>query len=42
MEQAWFAPWYRPQSSFVTDAKTNVEVQTGNAYPFIWSFTPAS
>jgi peptide/nickel transport system substrate-binding protein len=42
VEQAWFAPWYRPQSSFVTDAKTNVEVQTGNAYPFLWSFTPAS
>jgi len=42
VEQAWFAPWYRPQSSFVTDAKTNVEVQTGNAYPFIWSFTPAA
>ncbi|MCP8999312.1 ABC transporter substrate-binding protein [Pseudarthrobacter sp. RMG13] len=42
VEQAWFAPWFRPQSSFVTDAKTNVEVQTGNAYPFLWSFTPAS
>ncbi|WP_231391755.1 ABC transporter substrate-binding protein [Arthrobacter sp. 35W] len=42
VEQAWFAPWYRPQSSYVTDAKTNVEVQTGNAYPFIWSFSPAS
>lgn len=40
VEQAWFAPWYRPQSSFVTDAKTKVEVQTGNAYPFIWSFSP--
>ncbi|GAA3319616.1 ABC transporter substrate-binding protein [Arthrobacter ramosus] len=42
VEQAWFAPWYRPQSSFVTDARTKVEVQTGNAYPFIWSFSPAS
>ncbi|MGO4586859.1 ABC transporter substrate-binding protein [Arthrobacter sp. 2RAF6] len=42
VEQAWFAPWYRPQSSFVTDAKTKVEVQTGNAYPFIWSFSPVS
>lgn len=42
VEQAWFAPWYRPQSSFVSDAKTKVEVQTGNAYPFIWSFSPAS
>jgi peptide/nickel transport system substrate-binding protein len=42
VEQAWFAPWYRPQNSFVTDAKTKVELQTGNVYPFIWSFTPAS
>lgn len=42
VEQAWFAPWFRPQNNFVTDAKTNVAVQTGNSYPFIWSFTPAS
>jgi peptide/nickel transport system substrate-binding protein len=42
VEQAWFAPWYRPQNHFVTDAKTNVTVQAGNAIPFIWSFTPAS
>jgi peptide/nickel transport system substrate-binding protein len=42
VEQAWFAPWYRPQNSFVTDAKTNVQLQTGNVYPYIWSFTPAS
>ncbi|WP_440152458.1 ABC transporter substrate-binding protein [Arthrobacter sp. SAFR-179] len=42
VEQAWFAPWYRPQNSFVTDAKTKVELQTGNVYPYIWSFTPAS
>ncbi|MCO4239305.1 ABC transporter substrate-binding protein [Pseudarthrobacter sp. MDT3-28] len=42
VEQAWFAPWYRPENSFVTDAKTNVELQTGNVYPYIWSFTPAS
>jgi peptide/nickel transport system substrate-binding protein len=42
VEQAWFAPWYRPQNSFITDAKTNVEIQTGNVYPFIGSFTPAA
>lgn len=42
VEQAWFAPWYRPENSFVTDAKTNVELQTGNVYPYIWSFSPAS
>lgn len=26
VEQAWFAPWYRPQSSFVTDAKDRKSV----------------
>lgn len=41
VENAWFAPWYRPQLSFVTDANTKVEVQTGNAYPYLWNITPA-
>jgi len=42
VEQAWFAPWYRVQSNYATDAKTNVETQVGNAYPYLWNFTPAS
>ena len=41
VENAWFAPWYRQQSSFVTDANTKVETQTGNAYPYLWNITPA-
>ena len=42
VEQAWFAPWYRVQSNYATDANTNVETQVGNAYPYLWNFTPAS
>jgi peptide/nickel transport system substrate-binding protein len=42
VEQAWFAPWYRMQSSFVTNANTTVDLQTDNAYPYLWNFTPKS
>lgn len=42
VQQAWFAPWYRMQSSFVSDAKTKVTVQTGNAYPYLWNIVPTS
>lgn len=41
VEQAWFAPFYRPQQTYATDAKTSVETQTGNAYPYLWNFQPA-
>jgi peptide/nickel transport system substrate-binding protein len=40
VEQAWFAPFYRPQQTYATDAHTSVETQTGNAYPYLWNFTP--
>ncbi|WP_260300658.1 ABC transporter substrate-binding protein [Rathayibacter sp. PhB152] len=40
VNQAWFAPWYRPQSIFVTDAATTVEVQAGNSYPSLWNIQP--
>ncbi|HXH33579.1 MAG TPA: ABC transporter substrate-binding protein [Plantibacter sp.] len=40
VDQAWFAPWYRPQQTYATDATTTVETQTGNAYPYLWNFTP--
>jgi peptide/nickel transport system substrate-binding protein len=42
VEQAWFAPWYRVQSNYATDANTEVKTQVGNAYPYLWNFTPAS
>jgi peptide/nickel transport system substrate-binding protein len=42
VKQAWFAPWYRMQSSFATDSHTTTQVQTGNAYPYLWNFVPKS
>lgn len=40
VEQAWFAPFYRVQGSFATDASTTVEVLPTNAYPAIYDFQP--
>ncbi len=42
VEQAWFAPFYRVQGSFATDANTTVKVLPTNAYPAIYDFTPKS
>jgi peptide/nickel transport system substrate-binding protein len=42
VEQAWFAPWYRIQSNFATDAQTNVQMQSDNTIPYLWNFTPKS
>ena len=39
-EQGWFAPWFRPQLSFVSDASTQVTVQAGNAVPYLWNIKP--
>ncbi|MGC5170542.1 ABC transporter substrate-binding protein [Microbacterium sp. DT81.1] len=40
VEQAWFAPFYRVQGSFATDADTTVEMLPTNAYPAIYDFEP--
>jgi peptide/nickel transport system substrate-binding protein len=40
VEQAWFAPFYRVQGSFATDANTTVEMLPTNAYPNIYDFQP--
>ncbi|WP_159499879.1 ABC transporter substrate-binding protein [Microbacterium sp. 18062] len=40
VEQAWFAPFYRVQGSFGTDASTTVEMLPTNAYPNIYDFQP--
>ena len=40
VDNAWFAPWYRPQSTYVTDANTSVVMQPGNAVPYLWNITP--
>ena len=42
VENAWFAPWYRIESNYATDANTSVLTQVGNAYPYLWNFTPKS
>jgi peptide/nickel transport system substrate-binding protein len=41
VENAWFAPFYRPRTSFVTDPDTKATMQTGNAYPYLWNIVPA-
>ncbi|MCU1481799.1 MAG: peptide transporter substrate-binding protein [Subtercola sp.] len=40
VDNAWFAPWYRTQSNFVTDANTTAVVQPGNAVPYLWNIKP--
>lgn len=40
VDQAWFAPWYTPTNFFVTNAKTKVELNQGNAWPNLWNITP--
>jgi peptide/nickel transport system substrate-binding protein len=42
VENAWFAPWYRVESNYATDPNTSVLTQVGNAYPYLWNFTPKS
>ncbi len=42
VDEAWFAPWYRTQSTFVTDAETDVDVQVENSIPWIWDISPKS
>ena len=40
VDQAWFAPFYRAQNSFVTAAGTTVERLPSNVYPAIYDFQP--
>jgi peptide/nickel transport system substrate-binding protein len=40
VQNAWFAPFFRPQSSFVADSHTSVTVQPGNAVPYLWNIKP--
>ncbi|WP_230396163.1 ABC transporter substrate-binding protein [Streptomyces blattellae] len=42
VDQAWFAPWYRPLQSFVVDSNTKVTPQQDNAYPYLWNIEPKS
>jgi peptide/nickel transport system substrate-binding protein len=40
VQNAWFAPFFRQQSSFVSDKNTKVTVQAGNALPYLWNIVP--
>jgi peptide/nickel transport system substrate-binding protein len=40
VEQAWFAPFYRVQGSFPSDANTSVTMMPTNAYPAIYDIPP--
>jgi peptide/nickel transport system substrate-binding protein len=42
VEQAWFAPFYRPDQIFFTDAKTTTKPQLQQAVPSIYSYAPAN
>jgi peptide/nickel transport system substrate-binding protein len=39
-EQAWFAPWYRVEANYATDSNVDVEIQIGNAVPYLFNFSP--
>ncbi len=41
VENAWFAPFYRVQGSFATDANTTAEMLPTNAYPSLYDIKPA-
>jgi peptide/nickel transport system substrate-binding protein len=40
VEQAWFAPFYRVQNSFPSDANTTVKMMPTNVYPAIYDIQP--
>ena len=40
VEQAWFAPWFRLEGAFATDAKTTAELLPTNSYPAIYDIVP--
>ncbi|MCX7522700.1 ABC transporter substrate-binding protein [Microbacterium sp. STN6] len=42
VDQAWFAPWFRPASNFTVDGNTAAVFQTGNAVPYLWNIKPKS
>jgi peptide/nickel transport system substrate-binding protein len=39
-DQAWFAPWYRVEANYATDSNVDVVIQTGNAVPYLFNFSP--
>lgn len=41
VDQAWFAPIYRPASAFITNEHTVATMQADNAVPYLWNIQPA-
>lgn len=41
VDNAWFAPWFRKDEVFLTDAKTEVAMQSQNVVPWIRDYAPA-
>ncbi|MGO4690851.1 ABC transporter substrate-binding protein [Glaciibacter sp. 2TAF33] len=41
VDEAWFAPFYRPSQIFFTDKKTTTKPQLQQAVPSIYSYAPA-
>jgi peptide/nickel transport system substrate-binding protein len=42
VDQAWFAPFYRPSQIFFTDKNTTTKPQAQQAVPSIYSYAPAN
>lgn len=42
VDQAWMAPWYRPDQLLAVSEDVDATPQTGNAVPWIRNFAPAS
>ncbi|MCO6188528.1 ABC transporter substrate-binding protein [Rhizobium sp. L1K21] len=42
VENAFFAPWYRQDTIYLTNAETNAEMQTTNTVPFIRNYSKAN
>ena len=40
VEQAWYAPIYRPYSAFITADGTEATIQSDNAVPYLWNIRP--
>ena len=40
VEQAWYAPLYRPYSAFITGPGTEAAIQIENAVPYLWNIRP--
>ena len=41
VENAWFNKWYTAANVLVSDKATDVTVNQGNAYPYLWDIKPA-